>query len=79
MRQMFAGDQNRRKMAVNTREINPPAISVSGNEDECAKKYWAIANDPPATAIAGRTSNVCFQPHMHLTSQNGMTKERRGN
>ena len=49
-----------------------------GKALEWAKKYWQIAKEPPATAIAGRTSIVSFHPHMQRTSHSGTMHESRG-
>src|SRR4051812_1048357 len=77
-RQTCFGFQKQRNRAVTTSEISPPAISVSGNDEECAKKNWHSAKETPETAIAGRTSTVSFQEHMQRTSQSGTRQDRNG-
>src|SRR5437763_243128 len=80
-----ADNQLRVKSAVHSTEKTPDTTSVIRWNSFVADAYHCmIANEPPATSVAGHTSKTCFQVPPSIftnvaTSQNGTRIETNGN
>ena len=82
---VFGCQTKRMKSAVHTTEKTPDTTSVIRWNSFVPDAYHCmIANEPPATSVAGHTSNACFQVPPSIftnvaTNQNGTRIETNGN
>src|SRR5437868_14331953 len=84
-KRVFGCHTKRMKSAVHTTEKTPETTSVMRWNSFVPDAYHCmIANEPPATSVAGHTSNACFQVPPSIftnvaTNQNGTRIETHGN
>jgi len=76
--QIFLGCHTRKKPTRQAMETSAAMMSTSSGPMKLDTRYCGMANDTPATRMAGQISIMPLRPAKAQISQNGTSSEKKG-